>query len=191
VTDFDRADAAGALDESPACSVPAPERGLAWYVVSTKPRREAWAELTLRRKSIEVFSPQLELPRWSPRAGRVIPLFPGYLFVHIDLARRFHDVAWSPGVSRFVGANGTPATLDDEVVAFLQRRATPDGRLRARSALVAGQEIEIVSGPFAGLAGIIQHPPDSQGRIRVLMRLLRRPVSVQIPVRFVKTGWVV
>jgi transcriptional antiterminator RfaH len=163
----------------------------AWYVVYSKPHKEASAELHLRRKGIAVFYPQLVLPDYVRSARRCVPLFPNYLFVRIALWARFYDVVWSPGVKGFVGPNGVPIPLDEGIVTFLQRNTGPDGRLRARSDLRTGQEVEIVDGPFAGLAGIIQRPPDAKGRIKVLMRLLnRRPVPVEVPVRFVRSGWV-
>lgn len=162
-----------------------------WYVVYAKPHREAIAEHHLRRKGFEVFYPQLELPQYAERPRRSVPLFPSYLFVRADLVGRGHDVMWTPGVRCLVSVGGAPIPIDAEIVAFLRRNATADGRLRARSDLRAGQEVEIVRGPFAGLVGIIQNPPDARGRIRVLMRLLnRRPVTVRVPAGLVKTGWV-
>ena len=162
----------------------------AWYVVYAKRRKEAWAELHLRNRGVEVFFPQLVLPAYTGARGTV-PLFPNYLFVRVDLARQFNDVMWAPGVTRFVGTSGAPAALADDVVAFLRRNASPDGRIQGRSALAKGQEVEIVDGPFAGLVGLIERPPDARGRIRVLMRLLnRRLVNVQVPARYVKSSWV-
>ncbi|HXH82890.1 MAG TPA: transcription termination/antitermination NusG family protein [Candidatus Tectomicrobia bacterium] len=161
-----------------------------WYVLHAKPHREVVAERHLRRKGIEVFYPQLDLPAYAGRR-RAIPLFPSYLFVQLDLMGQGHEVMWTPGVRCLVGAGGHPTPLDADVVAFLKRNAGADGRLPARSNLQVGDEVEIVRGPFAGLVGIIQNPPDARGRIRVLMRLLnRRPVTVHVPAGFVKTGWV-
>jgi transcription antitermination factor NusG len=163
----------------------------AWYVVYSKPHKEASAELHLRLKGVAVFYPQLVLPDYVRSPRRCVPLFPNYLFVRITLLTRFYDVVWSPGVKGFVGPNGVPTPIDEEVVAFLQRNTGGDGRLRARPDLKVGQEVEIVDGPFAGLVGIIQRPPDAKGRIKVLMQLLnRRPVRVQVPIQFVKSGWV-
>jgi transcription antitermination factor NusG len=163
----------------------------AWYVVYSKPHKEASAELQLRLRGIAVFYPQLVLPDYVRSSQRCVPLFPNYLFVKIALLARYYDVVWSPGVKGFVGPNGLPTPLDEDVVAFLQRNAGSDGRLRARPDLRTGQEVEIVGGPFAGLLGIIQRPPDAKGRIKVLMRLLnRQPVRVEVPIRFVKSGWV-
>ena len=164
---------------------------VAWYVVYSKPQRETWAELHLRQRGIEAFHPQLELPHYAAGRRRCVALFPNYLFVHIDLASRFNDVVWSPGVKGFVGAGRAPVSLEDAVVAFLKRNATPDGRIQATPDLRAGQEVDLVDGPFAGLVAVVRNPPDAKGRIRVLMRLLnRRLVSVQVPVRCVRSGWI-
>ena len=127
----------------------------------------------------------------NPNSRVKIEAYDGYLFVQADLGRRAHDVMWTPGVKSLVGPNGVPAPLDAQVVAFLKRNATADGHLRARSDLRRGQEVEIIAGPMAGLIAIIEDPPDAQGRIRVLMRLLnQRPIKVRMPVRAVRSGWV-
>jgi transcriptional antiterminator RfaH len=167
-------------------------RDTAWYVLYTKPRREALAQWHLERKGIEVFYPKLQLPPYATTRQPVVAMFPNYMFVRIVLAERFHDIIWTPGVSRFVGFNDGIAPLSDDVVAFMKAHAGPEGVLVARSNLQVGQEVEITSGPFAGLLGLIQRPPDAKGRVKLLMRLLsRRTVTVDVPVRYVRSGWVV
>jgi transcriptional antiterminator RfaH len=165
-------------------------RGQAWYAVYTKPRREAQAQWHLERKGVEVFFPKLQLPPYAAGRQTVVPLFPGYIFVHVALPHGFYDVIWAPGVSRFVGFNDGIAPLGDDVVAFMKAHANDDGVLVARSNLRVGQEVEITGGPFAGVAGLIQRPPDAKGRIKILMQLLsRRAVMVDVPVRYVKAHW--
>jgi transcription antitermination factor NusG len=162
----------------------------AWFVVYSKPHKERTAEFQLRHRMVEVFYPRLQLPGYVDARRRVVPLFPGYLFVRIMLGLQFYDVVWAPGVSRFVGSDGRPMPIDDEVVDFLKQQAEPDGLIRARPALAVGQHVEITRGPFAGIVGIIQRPPNAKGRIKVLMRLLnRRSVGVELPLHFVRTGW--
>jgi len=58
----------------------------------------------------------------------------------------------------------------------------------ARSRLRRSQEVEISGGPFGGLVGIIQAPPDDKGRVKVLLKLLNRQVSVRFGVEFIKGG---
>ena len=164
----------------------------AWYVVYSKAHKERTAEFHLRRKRIEVFFPQLLLPSYVRARRRLVPLFPNYLLVRINLVERCHEVLWSPGVKRFVGVNGAPAPLGDDVVALLREHARPDGVVTARSTLKVGEEVEITSGPFSGIIGIIQRPPDAKGRIKVLMQLLNRQVvNVEVPLQFVNSQWAV
>jgi transcriptional antiterminator RfaH len=131
---------------------------------------------------VEAFFPRLFLPHVRPRQRPLVPLFPGYLFVHLTTPGLYDAVRWAPGISQIVSFAGQPAPLDDEVILFLQRRAGPDGILVARSPLVAGQGVEIIEGPLAGLAGIIAQPPDAHGRVHLLLQLLQRQVRVDVPV---------
>jgi transcriptional antiterminator RfaH len=163
-----------------------------WYVVQVKAHREVAAHHHLERRGIEVYFPQLLLPRYLARPRSIVPMFPGYLFVHLVLHEGFDAVRWSPGVQRFVGGGaGAPGVLEDEVVAILRRNATPDGVVHARPHVELGERVRISGGPFDGLAAVIQRPPDARGRVKVLMQLLTgRLVSARLPVQQVAGGWV-
>jgi transcription elongation factor/antiterminator RfaH len=162
-----------------------------WYVVYSKPHKEEFARLHMQRKGVEVFFPRLMLPNVSLKRQRLVPLFPSYLFVYLNAPEEYDYVRWSPGVKCLVNFNGTPMPIEEQVVAFLKERANAEGILEARSNLIMGQEVRIVEGPFEGLVGIIQDPPDAKGRVRVLMELLGRQVNVDIPVRFLESEWIV
>lgn|GEM_PF-393339 len=162
-----------------------------WYVVYSKPNREEYAQYHLQRKGIDVFFPRLRLPVTSTRQRQVMPLFPSYLFVQLQIPNELSAVVWCPGVKCLVSFNGTPAPLDDRVVDFLRCRATEEGMISAHPNLMVGQEVCITDGPLEGLKGIIQHPPDARGRVRVLMTLLNRALTVTVPITHVQTDWVV
>jgi transcription elongation factor/antiterminator RfaH len=162
-----------------------------WYVVYAKSNREEYAQYQLQRKGIDVFFPRLRLPVASAKQRQIIPLFPSYLFVHLSIPTEHAAVVWCPGVRCLVSFNGTPAPLDDEVVTFLKNQTTDDGIIGAQSNLAIGQEVYITDGPLEGLKGIIQHPPDAKGRVRVLMKLLNRELSVTVPLVHVNSDWVV
>ena len=131
------------------------------------------------------------LPNVSLRRQRIVPLFPSYLFVYLTAPKEYDYVRWSPGVKCLVNFNGTPVPIEEQVVAFLKGRANAEGILAAHSNLITGQEVRIIEGPFEGLVGIIQDPPDAKGRVGVLMKLLGRQVNVDIPVRFLESEWVI
>jgi len=161
-----------------------------WFVVYSKAHKEAVAEVQLRLKGLDVFYPRLLLPDSLRKHNRIIPLFPNYLFVRINLWEEYHYVIWSPGVKRFVSFNETPAPIDDRILEYLMQLADSESIIRAQSNLKQSEEVRITGGPFNGLAGIIKEPPDAKGRVKVLLNLLQREVQVNVPVQYVAGGWV-
>src|SRR5437773_5980588 len=139
-----------------------------WYVISTKVRREEFAQEQLGRREVVTFLPRiLEMPRLRTKPV-VAPLFPSYLFVRIDLERQYFDVVWTPGVRKFIGFGALPCPVDDAVIGLLYARMGQEGVLRAEPVFKAGDVVRIKRGPFEGLVGIIEHPGCGRGRVRVL-----------------------
>jgi len=139
-------------------------------VISTKARREEFAQDQLARRSKPV----------------VAPLFPGYLFVHIDLEDQFSHVVWTPGVRKFIGFGELPYPMDDVAIDFLQARVGHEGILRALPVFKQGDLVRIKRGPLEGLVGIIENPGCGHGRVRVLMELLRRQTRVEVPQQIIE-----
>jgi transcriptional antiterminator RfaH len=160
-----------------------------WYVVYSKPHREEQALFYLGVKGVESFFPRLFLPGSTEKKKRVVPLFPNYLFVCIDLATEAHYVVWSPGVKRIVSFSDTPIPIEESVINFLKEQADVQGIIPAQSRLTRGREVEISDGPFKGLLGVIQDPPDAKGRVKILLKLLSRQISVKLGIEFIKGDW--
>lgn len=161
-----------------------------WFVVYSKAQKEEAAQAYLRQKGVEVFFPRLSLPRSSRRRKLVVPLFPNYLFVRIDLTTEYYAVLWSPGVRNFVSFNDTPTPLEDRIAEYLLQRTDVDGIIAAQSNLKLGQEVQIRGGSLDGLIGLLQEAPDAKGRVRVLMRLLNREIKVMVPLHLVSDSWI-
>ena len=157
-----------------------------WYVIYSKPHKEEQAQFHLGLKSVESFFPRLHLPGPLEKKKRLMPLFPNYLFARIHLPTEYHSVIWAPGVKRIVCFSDMPVPVEDNVIRFLQQNADDTGVIQARSQLRRGQEIEVTGGPFNGLLGIIQDPPDAKGRIKILLKLLSRQITVKLGVEFIK-----
>lgn len=161
-----------------------------WFVIYSKPQKEEFAQAHLRQKGVEVFFPRLLLPRSSQKRKLIVPLFPNYLFVRINLWLQYYAVLWAPGVKNFISFNDSPAPLDDAIACYLVGNANEQGIIEAQSSLKAGQEVQICGGSFAGLVGLLQDVPDAKGRVSVLMNLLNREVKVRVPVHLVTGSWV-
>ena len=89
-----------------------------------------------------------------------------------------------------VSFNGIPAIVDQSIIAFLIDQAGADGVISARCNVIIGQQVAINGGPFDGLVGIIQEPPNAKGRVKILLELLSRPIKVDVPVQFIQANWV-
>jgi transcriptional antiterminator RfaH len=159
-----------------------------WYVLRTKPRAEVAATCHLERKQIGVFFPRFAAPearglRISRHRERSEPLFPGYLFVHLDLASEYYSAAWTPGIRDFLKLGAAePQPVGDDVVACLRSRADEKDVVRPRLRFRIGDRVEVTSGPFSGLLAVIDRPCTASGRIHVLLDLLRRRTGLELPV---------
>jgi transcriptional antiterminator RfaH len=157
-----------------------------WFVVSTKVRREYFAQEQLSFRGVETFLPRIIEPSRVRGKMSVAPLFPGYLFLKIDLEQQYFDVVWTPGVRKFVAFGALPNPVDREVIDFLHARTGAEGILRLERVFHPGERVSIRSGPFEGLVGIIERPVCARGRVRVLMELLRRQTRVELPQEIVE-----
>jgi transcription elongation factor/antiterminator RfaH len=167
------------------------QRHKQWCVVYTKPQREEFAEVNLRLRGIDTFFPKLFLPKLAKRKKQIVALFPSYLFVRIDIVSgEYASIIWCPGVKRMVTFNGTPAIVEESIMGFLINQSGAAGVISARCNISVGQQVAIDGGPFDGLVGIIQKPPNARGRVKILLQLLNRPTKVDVPVQFIKASWV-
>jgi Transcription termination factor nusG len=86
-----------------------------WACAQLQPNRTRLARLLLEQRGFEVYAPQVREKR-----HRVNWLFPGYLFITIEL--QWHDARWCPGLVRLVMDGMTPAKVPDSVIAAIRER---------------------------------------------------------------------
>jgi len=162
----------------------------AWFVARTKPNREDYAVRTLGLRGVTVFMPRIvEADCYLPAVGfrQPAPLFPGYLFVNVDLETEYHRVIWAPGIRDLVTLGGSPVPVDDLVVEQLRLRCDEQGVVHVSSApLHRGDRVEIAAGPFAGLLATVETVMPRQRRIRLLIEFLARQTCVDMPLAAVR-----
>ena len=161
---------------------------LAWYALYVKPNTEHRVHHHLTAKSIPTFLPLIETIRSGParRIAALEPLFPGYLFVHLDSVERdptcWRAVRWAPGVRSILGTDETPIAVPHEAVEAIQERVKPHGFVRLGIPFQPRSPVRFQSGPLAGLEAIFERPLSRWGRARVLMTLLGRKTGVEVDV---------
>ena len=159
---------------------------LRWYLVRTKPNAEASALRNLVRQGYEVYFPRLSqsLPHRGRWRDRIVPLFPGYLFLGLDEGRQaLAPVRSTTGVACAVRFGSSYAIVPDAVILDLLSRADPETglhRLSPPEQLMPGTHVRILAGPFDGLEGVFQRDCGAERAI-VLLSVLGQPVGVSVP----------
>jgi transcription elongation factor/antiterminator RfaH len=151
-----------------------------WFVVRTQPHREAQAERQLANQDYRIFLPRFRKSRRHARKFEIVsaPLFPGYLFVILDLTRdRWRSVNGTHGVDRLLTRAGAPEPVPHGLVEQLLTAIDAEGVVRLHPNLQFGQMVRVSAGPFAGLVGRLQQLDDS-GRVRILLEILGGKVPV-------------
>ncbi len=150
-----------------------------WYAVYTRSRHEKRAAQQIQSQLLDCFLPLYRVTRhWDHRkAAFDLPLFPGYLFVHMNRNDRV-KVLTSPGVLYLVGNNGTPTVIEESQIEALRtvlsrRKATP------AEYLTPGNRVLFSEGIFAGLEGTVIH---NKGEIRVVVSVDTIMSSIAIEV---------
>ena len=155
-----------------------------WYVLQTNRNKERLAQAALTQRGMATYLPRIV--QWPPPVvgSPIAPLFPGYLFVHLDL-ENCAQVSWTPGVKSFVAFGDTPASVEAGVVDFLRGREGADGVIRC-GVPDGPRPVQIVHGPFRGLTAVLERCLPARERVRVLMQVLRSETVVELPARWVR-----
>ncbi len=151
----------------------------AWYLLQCKPRQDLRALEHLQRQHYRCFLPTCQRER-VVRGTRKLseePLFPGYLFIHLEEGSNWAPLRSTRGVARLVSFGGYPLPVDDELIIRLQERSE---RQAAQLLLQPGDSVRISDGPFAELEAIFLCMEGEQ-RVVLLMNLLQREQRVRLP----------
>ncbi len=156
-----------------------------WYVAKARPQKETSLISFLTQWGVEVFFPTIIQPN---RTGpRMKPLFPTYLFCHLDIESSIWPVVrWAPGMAYFLNHDGESIPVPDCVVEYLQQRASQlNGNGLSRN-LKEGDRVVVLSGPFSGLEGVFQRYASTRERCRILLDAVARLGNIELPERDVR-----
>lgn len=153
-----------------------------WYAIYTIVRHEKAVHAELTKKHIVSYLPIREVfNRWKDRNKRVLlPLFPGYLFVNIDLEDKM-DVLKTKGVVRMLGVNGNPMPVPDLQIESIKNLLGSNLKYDQYDFLAEGKEVEVIHGPLMGSRGkIIQRR--GQCRLVLSVDLIQRSIAVEVDI---------
>ena len=152
-----------------------------WYAVRVQSKFERVASTVLQDRGFEDFLPLYQAShQWSDRVKRLeLPLFPGYLFCRIDLAKGLLPVVTAPGVLGLVSAGRHPLEIPEaeiETVRLVIQSGLPT---IPWPGLQAGSPVLVERGPLAGVEGVVLSA-DKACKLIVSVTMLQRAVAVEI-----------
>jgi len=155
-----------------------------WYAVQTKPRQEAIAERHLQRQHFETYLPKVLLrKRRRAKWTKVVePLFPRYLFIHVDPDESsLAPVRSTHGVAGLVRFGHSLKPVPESVIDYLRQTENPDTHQHHAEDWPhrSGDTVEVLEGPFKGLTGVFQ-VATAEDRALLLIDLLGRQNSVAV-----------
>ena len=151
-----------------------------WYATYVCTNHEKKVTTQLNKRQVACFLPVYHsVRRWKDRRKELdLVLFPGYVFVRIDLCDRLR-VLELPGVVRLVGCNGQPVPVPTQEIEALKDGLVAGVRAEPYPYLKAGRQVYVKHGPLQGLKGTLIRRKDGF-RIVLSLDLIMRSIAVEV-----------
>jgi transcription antitermination factor NusG len=154
-----------------------------WYALHTRSHFEQKVYDGLRGKSIEAFLPRLQV--MSRRKDRhkklLVPMLPGYVFVHSDLQPEEHlRIIKTVGIVRMVSFKAKPVPANEEEISSLMILDGTDRTVQNRAYMKRGDRVIIMEGPLKGLVGFYLRHNSKLDKVVVSIELLHRSLEIEI-----------
>ena len=152
-----------------------------WSAVSIKPNQTHKAEANLKWQEIDFLAPKIKVTKHQQNRfiNKINLLFPGYIFVHIDLATDDQRKVQSTyGISQILKVGGKIGKLPKNFIEAL-KTIKLDAPQTYAGDLKPGNNIEIISGLFTGLITKIIEL-DSQNRLKCLFNILECKINMYV-----------
>ncbi|MDA9185699.1 KOW motif-containing protein [Planktomarina sp.] len=153
-----------------------------WFLLQYKPNSHRVALRNLHRQGFETFLPIQDITQQKPTkfVQQPKPLFAGYMFISFEReSAPWRQINSTIGVSRLVSIDGQPRELPLDLVSGLMLRCDSSGKILPPALLSAGDEVQVLSGPFASFIATVENI-DAKHRIWVLIDFMGRGARMQI-----------
>ena len=85
-------------------------------------------------------------------------------------------------MKRVVGTGEVPTPVPPEIISLLRARCGDEEVIHWGPALMGGESVRVVHGPFVGLQGILERPSSRRERVRVLLTLMGCATAVDMDI---------
>jgi len=173
-----------------------------WYAIHTYVGHEEKVKKNIENRArslgiadaiYQVVVPQEETVEHSHGGKKEVVkniLFPGYIFVQMDLGdnpdepnEAWETVRYTPGVTGFVGTStrAVPLSPDEEqrmlgTLGVTGSREAP----KVRTTFNVGDNVQVTAGPFADFNGVVSEANPERGKVKVLVSIFGRETPVEL-----------
>ncbi len=159
-----------------------------WYVLQTKVRQEVLAEQNLHNQAFNTFLPFSKLQKHQRGRWQAVyePLFPGYLFIELDLERQnTAPIRSTRGVMRLVRLGTILQPFPESLLQVLMQAQAASGEaIDSTNMFESGDEVRLISGPMVGLKAIFK-ARNSQERVVLLLNILGNETQVSVSPHYI------
>jgi len=163
-----------------------------WYVLRTKTGHEDRVRIRLENKTecLSVLLPKKEV--MVTRSGRkrklLKPLFPGYIFVEIELNDKFwYEIKNTPGVINFISSGNDPIPVRESEMEYIMALIDDGETPLLETDFKVGDLAQIVNGPFMGASGVISEIDMKRKKTKVMIDILGKQVAIDLDYDDIKT----
>jgi transcriptional antiterminator NusG len=108
-------------------------------------------------------------------------VFPGYVLVRMELDdRSWAAVRNTPGVTGFVGSQGSPAPLTRDEYNKIMKRTSHEAPRKTSTNLEVGQSVKVISGPLAEFDGTVSEVSPEANKVKVMVSIFGRETPVEL-----------
>ncbi len=153
-----------------------------WYALRTRSRQEKAAAARLSSVGISNYLPlKSELRQWSDRKQEVqVPLFPGYVFVHLDVRSGSRlEALKTPGIVGFVGNASGPLPIPEKQIESVRTVVSSGSEFTSQTPWKEGDRVRVVRGPLAGVEGILDRR-GSKSQLVITIEMIQRSVALVV-----------
>ena len=151
-----------------------------WYLLHCKVRQEARAKMHIENQGYSTCLPMVKLKKTIRGKRQVVEeaLFPGYLFIRIEMeSANFNAIRSTRGVNGFVRFGGIPSSIPESVVE--QFRQFENTETAPVASIETGTKVEVIEGPFAGLEAVYSMPKGEE-RCLILLDMMGKQQQLEI-----------
>ena len=154
-----------------------------WYLIMSKPNKDAYAEEQLNNQHYTVYRPVINRKKKVRGKMKQVEesLFPRYLFVLLkEGVDDWSSIRSTRGVLSIVRFGIEPAVVPNKLIQLLkQNEDISAGAVRDLDRFKQGEKIIIEDGPFAGLEAVFQNYK-SEERVILLLNILNNVATVNL-----------